>query len=362
MVSKALVRGAYQRKLEELAALPDIDLTLVTPPYWTDSGHRVALEKAYVRGYRMVVLPIRFDGRFHLYHYLRLGDLLRTVRPDIVHADEEPYNLATALILCGARQVGARSLFFTWQNIPRGVPPPFRQIESYCYAAAGYAIAGTGDAEAVLRAKGYRGRIAVIPQFGFDPDLFSPRGPSARSEVVIGYVGRLIEAKGILDLLNAVARLPETCRLQIVGEGPLLGAIELEAGRLGIAGRVTVQAEVPSTKVGSVIAGFDVLVLPSRTTPTWKEQFGRVLVEAMLCEVAVVGSSSAEIPNVIGDAGVVFPEGDVDALTAALASLAWDASERHRLGKAGRERALRQFTQRRIAEATYDVYKEMMLT
>ena len=62
MVSKALVRGAYQRKLEELARFPDVDLTLVTPPARTDSGHRVELERAFTSGYRLEVLPIRFDG------------------------------------------------------------------------------------------------------------------------------------------------------------------------------------------------------------------------------------------------------------------------------------------------------------
>jgi glycosyltransferase involved in cell wall biosynthesis len=122
---------------------------------------------------------------------------------------------------------------------------------------------------------------------------------------------------------------------------------------------VVIRSEVPSTEIGSLIAGFDLLVLPSRSTPAWKEQFGRVLVEAMLCEVAVVGSSSAEIPNVIGDAGVVFPEGDTGALSAALSRLAADPAERRRLGVAGRQRALRLFTQRRIADATYDVYRAM---
>jgi glycosyltransferase involved in cell wall biosynthesis len=109
-----------------------------------------------------------------------------------------------------------------------------------------------------------------------------------------------------------------------------------------------------------VLGGFDVLVLPSRSTPSWVEQFGRVLVEAMACGVPVIGSSSGEIPHVIGDAGLVFPEGDVEALRGQLAMLAASPEERRRLGELGRQRALAAYTQARIAEATYRVYLEML--
>ena len=59
----------------------------------------------------------------------------------------------------------------------------------------------------------------------------------------------------------------------------------------------------------------DVLVLPSRTTPTWAEQFGKVLCEALLCGTPVIGSSSGEIPWVVTTTGggLVYPEGDTPA-------------------------------------------------
>jgi glycosyltransferase involved in cell wall biosynthesis len=56
-----------------------------------------------------------------------------------------------------------------------------------------------------------------------------------------------------------------------------------------------------------IMKDFHVFVLPSHTTPVWKEQFGVVLIEAMFSHAAVVGSSSGAIPEVVGDAGVIFP-------------------------------------------------------
>ena len=106
----------------------------------------------------------------------------------------------------------------------------------------------------------------------------------------------------------------------------------------------------------AVYRSCDVVVLPSRTMPSWKEQFGRVLIEAMACQVPVVGSDSGEIPNVIGDAGLIFPEGDVAALTRQLRTLMDDRTLRQQLGAAGRQRVLTRFTMARIAAESVAVY------
>jgi glycosyltransferase involved in cell wall biosynthesis len=109
-----------------------------------------------------------------------------------------------------------------------------------------------------------------------------------------------------------------------------------------------------------LIRSLDVLILPSVTTPKWKEQFGRVLIEGMACGVPVVGSTSGEIPRVIGDAGIVVPEGDIDALAAAMRKLYDDGELRAQLSSRGRRRVLNQFTHTRIAEKTFDAYAEAL--
>ncbi|MBA2393270.1 MAG: glycosyl transferase family 1, partial [Ktedonobacteraceae bacterium] len=120
MVSKALVAGTSQRKLEEIARCPDIELTLVTPEYWlSDDGSKQMLERLYTSGYRMIVTPMALNGNFHLHYYPQLGQIMRDVRPEVVHIDEEPYNFATFHAMRLAEQVKARALFFTWQNLYR---------------------------------------------------------------------------------------------------------------------------------------------------------------------------------------------------------------------------------------------------
>ncbi|MGE3909899.1 MAG: glycosyltransferase [Chloroflexota bacterium] len=359
MISKALVVPAYQRKLEEIAAHPGVDLTVVAPQSW--DGQRY--QPGYLHGYRTLVQPIRFDGNFHLFHFPTLGRILRDLRPDIVHVDEEPYNLATALAVRQALAVGGRPLFFTWQNLLRRYPPPFSWFERYVYARCPHALAGNAEAVEVLRSKGYAGQAHVIPQFGVDPELFSPAQsdsePGARP-FTVGYAGRFVPEKGIDVLLQAVSQLTGEWQLRLVGIGPQREMLKDRARQLRIADRVSVEASVSSTKVPDLMRQFDVLAVPSLTMPNWKEQFGRVIIEAMACGVPVVGSDSGEIPHVIGDGGLVTPEGDAEALSLAIGTLRDDPALRFALGQRGRERVLGHYTHGRIAAQTVAVYRAML--
>src|SRR5579885_1088350 len=313
MISKALVAGTAQRKLEELAKCPDVELALVTPPYWNhDDGSKQTLERLYTTGYQMIVTPMKLNGNYHLHYYPELGKIMREVRPEVVHIDEEPYNFATFQAMRLAVGLKARALFFTWQNLYRNYPPPFRQMELYNYRHASAALAGNRDAEEVLRRKGYRGPIHIIPQFGFDTDIYKrtkPRNARAAADpFTIGYIGRLVESKGLPQVIDALATLPDNCRVVLIGHGPMKSELDEQAARLGVTERVTFRGSVPTYEIPDELQKLDVLVLPSLTCPNWKEQFGRVLCEAMACETPVIGSDSGEIPYVIGDGGLSSPK------------------------------------------------------
>lgn len=361
MISKACVVGAYQRKLEELAQLPGVELVVLVPPSWRDSRGEQPLERAFTRGYELRTTPVAFNGRFHLHFYPRLAAEFAALRPDLVHMDEEPYNLATRQAVGLAQRWRIPACFFSWQNLYRRYPPPFGLWERYTLTRAAYAIAGNHAAAEVLRAKGYKGPLAVIPQFGIDPELFTPLPvPRAERPFTIGYAGGLVPEKGVDTLLHACRRLSGTWRLLVAGEGAQRPALEALAERLGIADRIAWQGRLSSLQMPGFYHALDVLVLPSRTRRNWKEQFGRVLVEAMACGVPVVGSNSGEIPHVIGDAGLIVPEGDEVALADRLEHLRRDPELRADLGRRGRARALSRFTQAQVARATYAVYRQML--
>lgn len=358
MLSKACIVGIYQRKLE-LIARRGVELMTVVPPGWRDERGEQLLEWVYTDGYQLQVTPIRFNGSFHLHHYPALGQLMRQFAPDIVHIDEEPYNVASWQALYHARKQGARSLFFTWQNINRQYPPPFRWGEKWVLNNVDYAIAGTQSAADVSRAKGYCGGLDVIPQFGTDPELFTPQ-PRPQRPFTVGYIGRLVPEKGIADLMRAFASLPDDARLRVVGGGPERESLAALANTLQIADRVEFVGQVASTDMPAQYAALDVLVLPSHTRPNWKEQFGRVLVEAMASGVNVIGSDSGAIPDVIGDAGLIFPEGDIAALGARLRQIMTDDALAATLQDAGRQRVLTHFSHEQVADATLAVYERLI--
>jgi glycosyltransferase involved in cell wall biosynthesis len=372
MVSKACIVGVYQKKLEEIARFPNVELTVVVPPYWRDERGVTRLEREHTQGYELVVERMALNGYFHLHFYPGLAKHFRSIKPHIVHIDEEPYNVATWQAMRLAKKHGAKALFFTWQNIHRRYPPPFNLIESYNLRNADYAIAGNSEAVRVLKAKGYRGPTRVIPQFGVDPDTFKVQSSKLvlspvevfkvpKSKFIIGYAGgRLVEEKGVHILLRAVAGLRGEWRLRILGSGPQRSHLEMLAAELGIAERVRFEDLIPSTQMPGYYNQLNALVVPSLTRSNWKEQFGRVLIEAMACGVPVVGSDSGEIPNVIGDAGLVFAEGDERALRDKLSQLMTDTALREELARRGRDRVLAHYTQAQVAAKTYQVYRELL--
>jgi glycosyltransferase involved in cell wall biosynthesis len=377
MLSKALIVGAYQKKLEEMAAIEGVELTVVMPPSWNDPRGGTRLERVHTSGYELLVTNLSFNGNFHLHFYPKLRSIVRRVQPDIFHIDEEPYNLATFHAMWLAQSIGAKTVVFTWQNLLRRYPPPFSLMERYVLNKADALLVGNAEAAEVWRRKGYLGPMHLIPQFGVDPAIYYRRervskrgktsvfkrrnvGSPSMPALVIGYVGRMVEEKGIELLLHAVSKLDGPWNLQILGDGPDRKRLEYMAQWLGIGPRVTFDEKMPSSHLPNYFSGLDVLVLPSLTRSNWKEQFGRVLIEAMACDVIALGARSGAIPEVIGEAGLTFEEGNADELRSQLQRLLEDVALRKDLREKGRKRVTDHYTQAAIARHTVEVYRQLM--
>jgi glycosyltransferase involved in cell wall biosynthesis len=367
VVSKTFVAEAAQKLLERIAARPGIELTLITPPEWrSDDGRTLPFTPRYTEGYTVRPTPVVFNGRYHFYVYRGLSRVMRQLQPDIVHIDEEPYNPAGAQAQRAAMVVGARTVFVALQNISKDYPFPYSAIEQYDYRHMAHLIAVNAAAGEVARRKGYTGPLSVFTVYGIDPEMFQPapriEPRPAPDMFVIGYLGRLTLYKGTGLLIEALASMPPRCRLRFIGSGPDEPALRSMVAEHGLDDRVEFRQAVPTDAVPAALAEIDALAVPSLTQPNWMEQFGRVLIEAMACGTPVVGSDSGEIPNVIGDAGLVTPEGDVAALRDALLRLESDPSLRAHLSQMGRERALRLFTNDAAASNVVSVYEQAMRT
>lgn len=279
----------------------------------------------------LVTAPVLMNGSVPLYVYrLFAKRLLRNRRPGIVYSHNEPYALSTFQWCQASASNGHIPFgFFSCQNLVKRYPLPFRWGESWVYRNSSFAFPITQSVDEVHRQKGYRGPATILP-LGFDPKLYFPANDIAQRHMTasgpfrLAFVGRVVEEKGLLTLVKALVQVTDLeWRLIVVGYGPHEPAIKAELAKCGIADRVEWRGFLPHDHVAAFYESVDALVLPSESRPNWKEQFGRVLVEALACGTPVVGSDSGEIPNIIrtSGGGLVFKEADVESCAVALRQL-----------------------------------------
>ena len=370
-ISHSLVTRSNHRLPEELARLPSLDLEVFTPAWWPEESRTVYQEKASDPDYRVRVgqawfprapLPNEFVFRSGL------AQAIRDFQPTIIDAAEEPFSAVMGQILALRHLFApqAKLLFYSFQNIFKRYPPPFSLIEQQAFRSASAACVSVNEVGAVLRRKGYSGMVAVNPP-GVDEALFRPL-PAQRAATrralgiapdapVLGYLGRLTPEKGIQDIVAALPLLPPATRLLIIGggeRGPDRGNRRLNAGcsrtQLIFTGAVD-RLETPR-----LFSAIDALVVPSRTTPRWKEQFGRVIAEAMLCGTPVIGSASGAIPEVLGGAGIIVPEAMPQAIAHAAQLLFGQPQFAATLSARGRAWALERYTWAQVAAQRAAVY------
>ncbi len=369
----ALVTRSNHRLAEALSRQPDIELHVLAPPWWPEEARYVRQEKTEDPAYTIRQVPLLYwrQPRPNLFVYRGgLGRALREIQPDLLDFYEEPCSLAMgqALALRARYAPQAALLFYSAQNIHKHYPPPFRWFEQRAFQAAAGAYVCSAEVGEVLRAKGYQGDLRCIP-LGVDPDTFQPLPAMRRAlrvdlnldpdRPVIGYLGRLHWQKGLAVLLAAATAVPEA-QVLLVGDGPHRDAIFERTVELGLIDRTCFAGAINRLDVPRYLNCMDTLVVPSRTTRTWKEQFGRIIVEAFLCGVPVIGSSSGSIPEVVGDTGIIVPEGDARALAGALRALLGDLDRRTRLAAAARARALAEFTWEHVAGQRAALYRDAL--
>lgn len=354
-----------------LARMEGIELTVGAPAFFHGDLRSMSLEPDPApAGYRLAPLPARLTRHIHLFWYRRrdLFDLVRGGDFDLVYAWEEPYIHAGYQIARAVGPTRARFCFRTAQSLVKWYPPPFSHFERYARERAqGWVAGGQLVFRAMLR-RGFPEQAGRVITLAVDTDSFRPLEASEKEQVrrelgasapVVGFIGRLVPAKGIDVLLGAMEKVPGPWMLVLLGSGPLEGQVRSWAASRGWQDRVRVLLAKHS-EVPRYVGAFDVLVAPSQTTRGWAEQFGRMVIEAFACRVPVIASDSGEIPFVVGEAGRVVPEADVDGWTRAIAELLESPRERERLAEAGLQRCHERYSAEAVARQRLAFYRELM--
>lgn len=371
-------------KLKALAKLePGIEITVVVPRRWRPGGvqNKMIETKAYQEGSFRVVPIANFseNNQGLLTFSIEVISLLRQFKPEIIQVEQGAKALGYAQLITLNKLLGlkAKNIFFTWWNLPYELKFPISLLETYNLRNTHGLIAGNQDGAQILQKHGYQGLIKVMPQLGVDESRFSPQPqPKLRSELnikqdefVVGFVGRFVEEKGLITLGKALSGLRNMpWKWLLLGRGYLQQTLMELAAEWGIKDRLIWVESVPHEEVPSYINLMNTLVLPSEnnnhfktlTAAGWKEQFGHVLIEAMASKIPVIGSNSGEIPYVIEEAGLIFPEGDVEALKKCLVSLMEQPELANNLANLGYERAMIQYTNKALARQQLNFYQQVL--
>ncbi len=342
----------------------DIELEVITARHWREAEVDVAATADDL--FPVIATRTLFSSHVQLFAWNPLSIIaaLKRHRPHVVDLNHEPFSVGCAqlLALCDLFAPRAAIILQTAQNIHKNYPPPFGWSERRSFRRVNAAYACSETTREVMRAKGFDKPMAIIP-FGVDTQLFASEAKrfEAQDELTIGYVGRMLPGKGLNILAQALAQLAGTnWKLVVVGDGPERAGFENDLREFGLMGKTEFRGAIHYDEVPAAIRNMDMLVMPTQTTSKIREQFGRVLVEAMASGVPVIGSNCGAIPEVIDTAGLIVPEGDAGALAAAIERLLSEPDLRRNLSQIGKQRVDEHYSWDRVAEQTYEFYRRIL--
>ncbi len=367
-IEHAAVYPEEMKKYDHLAGHAGAEIKLIKPSNWNDPYRNESKDHREHR-YEIISAPVIFPGYRHRSFFLKkIAPVIRKFKPDIIHLFDEA-NTMFALQACMLKRVycpDAKLCFDNFQNILYDrVPYRFGFIYDYAeqqlFRHADAATVRYEGSYEFLRHRGFKGPIRIIP-WGTDIDWFRPQNrPDGDGVFTLGYVGRIEEDKGIYLLLRALAELGVTSRLMIVGKGVQADMEKMFSliDSLGLTSRIDYRGYVNQKELPQLYAQMDCLVVPTITRNRCKEQFGRVVVEAMACGVAVIGSRSGAIPYLISDSGIVCEENNIADLAAKIDDLAQHPHKRKELGKKGRQRVETCYSWAGFGRQCHAFYKEL---
>ncbi len=343
------------------------EVTAVAPRRFRADFGVMDVERVEGEACALVTSTVRYQRVPHLMSYAGIARVFRA-RWDVVHCWEEPYVRAGAQ-LAGLAPADAVFVPATFQNITKQYPWPLRAFERRTMTRAdGWVAFGETVRSTLVHRQIYQSRPCRTIPPGVDVDRFTPNreaGAQVRqalgwsdTDFVVGYVGRFVVSKGLDVLCAALEQAQMPWRALFVGGGAMESRLRSFEARYSA--QVRVITGVPHGDVPRWINAMSVLCAPSQTTAVWREQFGRVLVEAMACGVPVLASASGEMPLVLGDVGIILPESQPAVWGDAITGLAANPDERRDRSARGVLRARAEYSWPAVARRHLEFFEELL--
>jgi glycosyltransferase involved in cell wall biosynthesis len=293
-----------------------VDTQLLIGPRSTASGEAV--------GSLVRPLTDRDLGRGLIWQHLsHLGRELKRFEPALVHFNGELWAIGALQVVASKYPFVAHGCENLWSHGNRIEQAIRDQLVPRVLARSrGYASWNLQGAEHAKRVVGDKSFPTCVAAAELPDEVFHQtrwRVPQSH-ELRVLLVGRLERQKGFHLVLEAVASWPERITVTISGDGSEREALAQQAARLGVATRFVGQSDRGT--LARLMAEHSVMLQPSITTPSWAEQFGRSVAEALCVGIPVLTSTSGELPNVMGGEPLwTFDEDSVPAIRTSLSGL-----------------------------------------
>jgi glycosyltransferase involved in cell wall biosynthesis len=345
----------FFRRIQALAEINGNKVTYLAPHNYYDTGLWYSSNDITSKKVNIVQGRILFPGKL-IWHFYVSGFLkvFYKKKYDIIEIFEEPYSICAFQItlLKIIFSNNSKILINSAQNIPINIKSiPFLVLSKIFKTSHSYAERSARDRLPFIL--NYINKLTLFLSSGLivrsncSKEYYVQRGytkpikligngvqlsPSINNQIIIslnakfkkqtfkiGFVGKVLKKKGIFDLVQACKKLSFDYVLIIVGNGPDLNGVLKSCIHENI--NYVHFDYVPNQDIFSYLSFFDVLVLPSITTNSWVEMFGRVLIEAMSVGTPVIGSDSGGIPQTISKCGLVYEESNIRELANCISTL-----------------------------------------
>ena len=386
IIASAAATYDHQSHFTHLAKYKDLDINILISPYWTANNKLFYKKEDLIyaerfdynnkSGYNLIKKTPLFVGKsYHI--YLGLWKLLFKLKPDIIDVIFEPWNWVLTQVILWKNLFSKKTkiTFYSHENIYKTYSNrllynlvQYGLIEKYNIKNVNGCVGATNQILGVMKKKGIRCKT-IVNGDEIDPTIFKKKNVSRLKKKLnlntftIGYSGRLIESKGIMTLIEAAGKIKkEDFKILICGWGEqdYIQKIIDKAKHLEIYNKIVLIQKKLGRKMVDYYNAMDVIVVPSLTTRYWKEQFGRVNIEAMACGTPVIGSNSGGILEVVNDAGLIFKESNSEDLKENLLKVMKNKKLLNELSKKSIKRVLNNFTAEKKAEKTYKFYQELL--